>query len=139
MSIPTNQCTVFVQVWADTNSLKQGSTNGCYAVSNKSQQSSGEGTANLTTQVITGSNVCWSVLPIDPQYNGDFTITQVGAQSGWSTPPAPVNGAPNMFTGQLTTSTVGGNVNSNIVFSYNGGGQSITVTLPVTIVPVSAQ
>lgn len=138
MSIPTNQCTVFVQVWADINSLKQGSTAGCYAVSNKSQQSSGEGTANLTTQVITGSNVCWSVLPIDPQYNGSFAITQVGAQSGWATPPAPVPGASNMFTGQLTTSTVGGNVNSNIVFSYNGGGQSITVTLPVTIVPVSA-
>jgi hypothetical protein len=138
MSIAANQCTVFVQVWADINSLKQGTTSGCYAVSNKSQQSTGEGTANLTTQVITGSNVCWSVLPIDPQFNGDFTITQVGAQSGWATPPAPVVGFPNLFTGQLTTSTVGGNVNSNIVFSFNGGGKSITVTLPVTIVPVSA-
>jgi hypothetical protein len=138
MSIPTNQCTVFVQVWADVNSLSQGTTNGCYAVCNKSQQSTGEGTPSLTTQVITGSNVCWSVLPIDPQYNGDFSITQVGAESGWATPPAPVQGAANMFTGKLTTSTVGGNVNSNIVFSYNGGGQSITVTLPVTIVPVTA-
>ncbi|WDF59209.1 hypothetical protein PQ462_21145 [Flavobacterium sp. KACC 22758] len=138
MSIPTNQCTVFVQVWADVNSLKQGSTNGCYAVSNKSQQSTGEGSANLTTKVITGSNVCWSVLPIDPQFANEFAITQVGAQSGWATPPAPVPGSPNMFTGQLTTSTVGGNVNSNIVFSYIGGGQSITVTLPVTIIPVTA-
>jgi hypothetical protein len=138
MSIAPNQCTVFVQVWADVNALKQGQTTGCYAVCNRSQQSSGEGTANLTTSVITGSNVCWSVLPIDPQYTGDFTITQVGAASGWSTPPAPVPGSPNLFTGQLTVATVGGSVNSNIVFSYNGGGSSITVTLPVTITPVSA-
>lgn len=138
MSINPNQCTVFVQVWADVNALQQGSTTGCYAVSNRSQQSTGEGTANLTTNVITGSNVCWSVVPIDPQFNGDFTITNIGVESGWSTPPAPVPGSPNLFTGQLTTSTVGGNVNSNVQFSYNGGGQSITVTLPITIVPVTA-
>ena len=138
MSINPNQCTVFVQVWADVNALQQGSTQGCYAVSNRSQQSSGEGTANLTTNVITGSNVCWSIVPIDPQFNGDFTITNIGAESGWSTPPAPVPGFPNLFTGQLTTSTVGGNVDSNMQFSYNGGGQSITVTLPITIVPVQA-
>lgn len=136
MSIAPNQCTVFVQVWVDINALQQGSTKGCYAVSNRSQDSSGEGTANLTTKVITSSDVCWSVNPIDPQYNGDFTITQVGVESGWSTPPAPVHDKPNVFTGKLTQSTVGGNVDSNIQFSYNGGNE-ITVTLPVTITPVS--
>lgn len=138
MSIAPNQCTVFVQVWADVNALQQGSTQGCYAVCNRSQQSSGEGTANLSTSVITGSNVCWSVLPIDPQYSGSFTITGVGAQSGWATPPGPVAGSPNLFTGQLTVATVGGTINSNIVFSYNSGSQSITITLPVTITPVKA-
>ena len=138
MSIAPNQCTVFVQVWADVNSMKQGSTQGCYAVCNRSQQSSGEGTPNLNANVISGSNVCWSVVPIDPQYTGDFVITAVGAQSGWATPPAPVPGSPNIFTGQLTQSTVGGTVDSNIKFSYNGGSQGITVTLPVVITPVSA-
>ena len=137
MSIAPNQCTVFVQVWVDVNALQQNQTTGCYAVSNRCQNSSGEGTANLTTNVITGSNVCWAVLPIDPQYNGDFTITGIGVQSGWSQPPAPVPGSPNVFTGQLTQSTVGGNVNSNIVFSFNGSGLSTTTTLPVTIVPVT--
>lgn len=137
MSIPPNQCTVFVQVWVDVNALQQGSTAGCWAVSNRSQNSTGEGTASLTTQVITGSKVCWSVVPVDPQYNGLFTITAVGANSGWSTPPAPVSGTPNAFTGQLTTSTVDGNVNSNIKFSYNGSPQ-ITVTLPVTITPTTS-
>lgn len=136
MSIAPNQCTVFVQVWVDVNGLQQGSTRGCYAVSNRSQYSSGEGTASLTTNVITGSNVCWAVLPVDPQYNGEFSITNIGVESGWSTPPAPVTGMSNVFTGQLTQSTVGGNVNSNIQFSYNGSPQ-ITVTLPVTIVPVT--
>lgn len=138
MAIAPNQCTVFVQVWVDVNGLKQNTTNGCYAVCNRSQQSTGEGTANLYTNVITGSNICWSVIPIDPQYTGMFTITAVGAESGWATPPAPVPGSPNLFTGQLTVSTVGGNVNSNIQFSYNNGSQSATVTLPVTINPVSA-
>lgn len=138
MAIAPNQCTVFVQVWADVNSLKQNTTSGCYAVCNKSQQSTGEGTANLTTKVISGSNVCWSVVPIDPQYTGDFTITAVGAKSGWAQPPQPVQGHPNMFTGQLETGTIGGDVDSNIQFSYNGGSQSITVTLPVNIIPVEA-
>lgn len=137
MSISPQQCTVFVQVWVDVNGLEQGSTSGCYAVSNKCQSSTGEGTANLTTQVITGSYVCWAVLPIDPQYNGDFTITNVGVESGWAQPPAPVSGQPNVFTGQVAQSTVGGKINSNIQFSYNGGNQ-ITVTLPVTIIPVTA-
>lgn len=138
MSIAPNQCTVFVQVWVDVNALKQNQTTGCYAVSNRSQYSTGEGTASLTTKVITGSNVCWEVVPIDPQYSGDFTITAVGAESGWAVPPGPVAGNGNLFTGQLEQSTVGGNVNSNIQFSYNNGGQSATVTLPVTIVPVEA-
>ncbi|AXO78972.1 hypothetical protein DZC78_00750 [Olleya aquimaris] len=138
MSIQPNQCTVFVQVWADVNSMKQGSTSGCYAVCNKSQDSTGEGTANLKTNVISGSNVCWTVVPIDPQFNGDFTITAVGAKSGWATPPAPVPDLSNTFTGKLETGTVGGTVDSNIQFSYNGGSESITVTLPVVITPVEA-
>jgi hypothetical protein len=52
-------------------------------------------------------------------------------------PPAPVAGAPNVFTGQVAKSTVGGHIDSNLQFSYNGGNQ-ITVTLPLTIVPVTA-
>jgi hypothetical protein len=138
MPIAPNQCTVFIQVWVDVNGLAQGSTRGCYAVSNRSQNSTGEGTANLTTDVITGSNVCWSVLPVDPQYNGDFSITNIGVESGWASPPQPVPGQPWVFTGQVEQATVGGNINSNILFSYNGGGNAITVTLPVTIVPVTA-
>jgi hypothetical protein len=106
-------------------------------VSNRCESSQGEGSANLTTKVITGSNVCWAVLPIDPQYNGLFTITAVGVESGWAQPPAPVSGQPNVFTGQVAKSTVGGNINSNIQFSYNGPNQA-TVTMPVTIVPVTA-
>jgi hypothetical protein len=136
-AISPNQCTAFIQVWVDVNGLAQDSTRGCYAVSNQSQSSTGEGTANLTTNVITGSSVCWAVLPIDPQYNGDFTITSIGVESGWAQPPGPVSGQPNVFTGQVEQSTVGGNINSNIQFSYNGSNQA-TVTLPVTIVPVTA-
>lgn len=137
MSISPSSCTVFVQVWVDVNGLQQGSTSGCYAVSNRCNESQGEGTASLTTNVVTGSNVCWAVLPIDPQYNGSFSITNVGVESGWAQPPAPVPQQPNVFTGQVEQSTVGGNIDSNIQFSYNGSNQ-VTVTLPVTIVPVTA-
>lgn len=137
MSISPSQCTVFIQVWVDVNSLSQGSTTGCYAVSNRCENSQGEGTANLTTNVITGSSVCWAVLPVDPQYAGMFKITAVGVQSGWAQPPAPVDGKPHVFTGQVEKATAGGQIDSNIQFSYNGGNP-ITVTLPVTIVPVTA-
>jgi len=102
MTIDPNQCTVFVQVWVDINALQQGSTNGCYVVSNRSQHSSGEGTASVAIAAIANSDVCWSVIPIDPQYNGDFTITQIGDKTGWSPPPAPVQDKPNVFTGKLT-------------------------------------
>ena len=137
MTISPTQCTVFVQVWVDVNGLQQGSTSGCYAVSNRCNNSQGEGSANLTTNVVSGSLVCWAVLPVDPQYNGLFTITAVGVQSGWAQPPAPVQGSPNVFTGQVEKSTTGGNIDSNIQFSYNGGNQ-ITVTMPVTIIPIAA-
>lgn len=137
MAIQPSQCTVFVQVWVDVNALQQDSTSGCYAVSNRCNNSQGEGTANLNTQVITGSSVCWAVLPVDPQYNKLFTITNVGTESGWAQPPAQVSGQPNVFTGQVVESTVGGTINSNIQFSYNGDNE-ITVTLPVTITPVTA-
>ena len=135
MSIKPQSCTVFVQVWVDVNGLQQGTTSGCYAVSNRCNNSTGEGTANLTTKVVSGSNVCWAVLPIDPQYTGDFSITSIGVESGWAQPPAPVSDG--VFTGQVSKSTVGGTINSNLQFSYNGGNQ-VTVTMPITIVPVSA-
>ena len=35
MAIQPSQCTVFVQVWVDVNGLQQGSSTGCYAVSNR--------------------------------------------------------------------------------------------------------
>ncbi len=135
MSIMPQNCTVFVQVWVDVDGLQQGSSSGCYAVSNRCDNACDAGTANLATRVATGSNVCWAVLPIDPQYTGDFTITNFGAESGWAQPPAPVSG--NVFTGQVAKSTVGGTINSNLQFSYNGSNRA-TVTLPITIVPGNA-
>ncbi|MEA3038428.1 MAG: hypothetical protein QOE79_941 [Sphingomonadales bacterium] len=138
MNILPSECTVFVQVWVDVNGLQQDATTGCYAVSNRSNESGGEGTANLTTQVITGSNVCWAVLPIDPQYAGGFTITGVGVESGWAQPPGPVQGQPNVFTGRVEESSAGGTINSNIAFSYSGEDAQITVNMPVTIIPVTA-
>ena len=134
-------CSVFIQVWVDVDALQQGSTQGCYAVSNRSQESSGEGTPGLNTAVTSGSAVCWSILPIDPQYrntseNQYFSITNIGVASGWSTPPAPT-ADPSVFTGTLSQATVGGTVNSDIAFSFNGNNFSITVTLPVVLTVVN--
>lgn len=132
-----DECSVFVQVWVDVNALQQGSTTGCYAVSNLSGQSTGEGQPDLTVAVPSGSMVCWSIVPIDPQYinsaaNPYFTIAQIGVASGWDVPPA-ATADPSVFTGTLSQATVSGNVNSNIVFNFNDGSLSASVTLPVVL------
>lgn len=142
-TISPNQCTYFVQIWVDVNALQQNSTAGCYAVANNPLNCTGEGTGALMMKVPTGSYVCWSVVPIDPQYNNIggnlyFQITNIGVQSGWAAPPQQYLNEANVFTGQLIQSAVGGNVDSNVIFSYNNGGQSITVTLPIVIVPYTA-
>jgi hypothetical protein len=134
-------CSVFVQVWVDVDALQQGSTQGCYAVSNLSQESTGEGTASLTTTVPSASAVCWSIVPIDPQYknaggNQYFSITSIGVGSGWDAPPTPTED-PSVFTGTLSQASTGGQVNSNIVFSFNDGSLSSTVTLPVVLTVVN--
>jgi len=136
-SISPNKCTVFVQVWVDVNALQPNSTQGCYAVCNRSMQSKGEGTANLQTEVPTGSFICWSVLPIDPQFEGTLEITNVGTQTGWSAAPAQYGDEQNVYTGQVNVAYVDGVVDSNIQFNYNGstGPGQMSVTLPVAITP----
>ena len=135
MSIQPNECQVFIQAWVDVNALANGQTTGCYVVSNRSSDSRGEGTPNLTVNVVNESAVCWSVVPIDPQYNGKFKITEVSTPSGWEHPPAPVPDKPNVFTGKLQKATVSGTVNCDLQFSYHGENP-ITVSLPIKIVPV---
>ncbi|WP_146171921.1 hypothetical protein [Pseudoduganella armeniaca] len=137
-SLQPDLCNVFIQVWVDVNALAQGSTQGCYAVSNRSQQSNGEGTAQLITTVPTASRVCWSVVPIDPQYQNTadaqfFTINAIGVGSGWDAPPTQPGDDPSIFTGSVSKSTVSGNVNADIEFSCNTSGTSVTVTLPVQL------
>ena len=138
MAISPNQCSVFIQVWVDVNAFEQGKTRGCYAVSNQAESSTGEGTANLVTKVVSGSNVCWSVVPIDPQYNGLFSIVRIDAESGWNPPPAPVSPTPPypIYTGKLAVNETVGAIPMDIVFSYNGGADAITITLPVKVIPV---
>lgn len=130
---PAN-CQVFIQIWVDVNALQQGQTAGVYIVDNQvTLGSTSEGTVSLNTIVQPGNNVCWSIQPIDPQYNGMFSISGVNAISGWNAIPASYNNSPTIFTGQLNLATVAGNLVQGIECNYNNGPTSWSGNLPATV------
>jgi hypothetical protein len=66
-TINPNECSIFIQVWVDTNALQNGSMNGVYLVDNNlnnnlNNGSGSEGTSSLVTNVTTNAKICWSIL-----------------------------------------------------------------------------
>jgi hypothetical protein len=132
--INPENCTTFIQIWVDVNDLTDGQLTGCYAVDNKvAQGSSNEGTNCLNTVVSNNTNVCWQVLPIDPQYAGDFTITEIDAPSGWAQEPAEYGKTADVWTGQVSKASTGGSVVEGVTVNFNSGSLSWTGTLPMTV------
>lgn len=132
--INPENCTTFIQVWVDVNDLTDGQNTGCYAVDNMvANGSTNEGTNCLNTVVSTNTNVCWQVLPIDPQYAGCFTITSINAPSGWASQPAKYGKNEDFWTGQVSKSSTPGSIVQNISIDFNLGSQSWTGTLPILI------
>lgn len=124
-------CTVFIQIWIDINALAQQQVTGCYAVDNL--QGSGEGTPSLTSKVATNTSVCWQVRPIDPQYAGSLTITQISAPTGWQAQPSPIDPSSAVWTGTVSKSSTGGTISQGITVNYNGGSVSWTGVLPMSV------
>ena len=131
LSVNPQNCTTFIQIWVDINALQQGQLTGCYAVDNL--QGTGEGTPNLNSSVPTNTNVCWQVLPIDPQYAGDLSITQISAPTGWQNQPAAYNNTGDIWTGTVSQSSTGGSIVQGVTVDYNQGSQSWTGPLPMTV------
>jgi hypothetical protein len=122
---------VFIQIWVDVNALTVGQLTGCYAVDNL--QGNGEGTNSLNSSVPTNTSVCWQVLPIDPQYAGDFTISQISAPSGWQSQPAAYSTLGDIWTGEVSQSSTHGNIVQGVTVNFNSGPLSWTGDLPLTV------
>jgi hypothetical protein len=122
MAIPASSCSVFVQIWVDTNALQNGETTGVYLVDNNLNNGSGnEGTVNLATNVPLGTSICWSLLNINPSSDTILQIQNFGNASvfGASGTPQQVNAT--TWTGQAQAT---GNAQYNINFSAQIPGQS---------------
>lgn len=100
--IQPSSCSVFVQIWVDTDALVNGQTTGVYMVDNNlNNGSSGEGTVNLNTEVPVGTNICWSLLNVDPTSDTILQIQNFGDAGifGASGTPQMVNA--NTWTGSV--------------------------------------
>lgn len=127
LGISPSNCVTFIQIWVDVNDLTTCQLTGCYAVDNQvANGSTGEGTINLNTVTPTNSNVCWQVLPIDPQYIGMFSITQIAVPSGWQNQPAAYSKTGDTWTGTVSQASTGGSVCQGVTINFNSGGLSWT-------------
>lgn len=131
LGVSPDNCTVFIQIWVDINALTVGQIAGCYAVDNL--QGNGEGSPSLNSNVPTNTSVCWQVLPIDPQYAGDLSITQIAAPSGWQSQPAAFSKGQDVWTGTVSKSSTGGTIAQSVTVNYNNGSVSWTGPLPMTV------
>lgn len=101
-AIQPSDCTLFVQVWVDTNALVNGETTGVYIVDNNlNHGSSNEGTVDLISNVPVGTKICWSLLNIDPTSSTILEIQNFGNANvfGDSGTPQMVNS--NTWTGAV--------------------------------------
>lgn len=126
--IQPSECSLFIQVWVDTDALVNGQTTGVYIVDNNlNHGSSGEGTVNLSSTVPVGTKICWSLLNIDPNSNSVLQLQNFGNAGvfGASGTPQMVNQT--TWTGQVQAP---GDDHYNINFSAtNSGGSGITTSV----------
>jgi hypothetical protein len=115
-------CTVFVQIWVDTNALQNGQTTGVYLVDNNlNHGSANEGTVNLLTSVPANTNICWSLLNVNPTSNAILQIQNFGNASVFGASGTPQQVSATTWTGQVQNT---GNTNYNINFSAQIPGSS---------------
>lgn len=128
MATPPSSCSVFIQIWVDTNALQNGQTTGVYLVDNNlNHGSSNEGTVNLNTNVPVGTNICWSLLNVSPTSNTILTIQNFGNASVFGASGTPQQYNATTWTGQVQAA---GNANYNINFSAQiPGASGITVSV----------
>lgn len=140
MAIPTTSCSVFIQIWVDTNATQTGSTRGVYLVDNRvASGSQNEGSANLTTACTQNSNICWEIFTIDPNSTASVQIQSIGNSNAWgsSGQPQVASDNANAFTGQAQNPGAAGyQVNFNVTLG-TGSGFSVTVSPNVNVVALA--
>ena len=133
-TITPSECSVFVQIWVDTNAVQTGSTTGIYLIdSNHNNGSSNEGSTQLNTNVPTNSKICWQVLPIDVNFTGELSIANFSnaAVFGASGTPKAVNAT--TWTGQVEDDGVDGYSITINIQSEGGSGITATVNPVLTV------
>lgn len=141
MSFTTNQASVFVQIWVDTNAAKQGSTAGVYLVDNRFSSGSGnEGTPNLSTAASKNSIVCWQASSIDPNDTSLIQIQAFGNSNVWGPTgiPQPAGDIPTAWVGQVQNAGQAGYTITLTVQLGAGSGQTITVSPSMNVLATAA-
>ncbi|HEX8824531.1 MAG TPA: hypothetical protein VF794_31705 [Archangium sp.] len=128
MSIPISSASVFIQIWVDVNALHNGSTAGVYLVDNNvNGGSTNEGTTTLQTELSQGSNVCWSLLNIDPNSKAILSIASFSNSSAFGASGTPQQVTPTQWTGQVQAA---GQAGYSITFNVQiPGASGITTTV----------
>lgn len=127
MAISPSDCSVFIQVWVDTNAARQGSTAGIYLVDNQiSQGSTNEGSPTLATVATQNSNVCFSLLNVDPQSTATLEIANMGNSNAYGFNGTPQQYSSTVWTGTLANGEVSAPYSIDINVTKQGGGGSFT-------------
>lgn len=130
--IQPSECSIFIQIWVDTNALQNGSTKGVYLVDNNlNNGSSNEGTPSLDTNVTTNAKICWTVANIDPNWNGELSIQNFGNAGVFG-----AGGTPTQVNGQTWTGQAQANGSDSYDIIFNAvpsGGTGITTTVVPTL------
>lgn len=132
MPIQPSSCSVFIQIWVDTNALQNGQTTGVYLVDNNISHGSGaEGTVNLKTVVPSGTSICWSLLNVNPTSNTILAIQNFGNAGVFGASGTPQQFNATTWTGQVQEA---GNAQYNINFTAQIPGSSgITTSVNPTL------
>lgn len=137
-AINPSDCSVFVQIYVDTNAASQGSTTGVYLVDNRvTAGSSGEGTPNLKTVATQNSNICFSLLNVDSQDTSTLSLTNFGNSNAWGFNGTPKQYNPTTWTGTLANGEVSASYSCSFNVTKQGGGGSITTQVNPALVVIT--
>lgn len=128
--IQPSECSIFIQIWVDTNALQNGSTNGVYLVdSNNNNGSSQEGTTSLITDATTNSKICWTILNTNINSDVQLSIANFSNASVFGAGGTPQQYQLNIWTGQVQAN---GEAQYSITFNAEKG-VGITTTVNPTL------
>ncbi|HYI13495.1 MAG TPA: hypothetical protein VEK57_30910 [Thermoanaerobaculia bacterium] len=138
MAVTPTSCSTFVQIWVDSTAVQEGTTNGVYLVDNMLLHgSTNEGTPNLTTQLTLNSNICWSLLNVDPNSTTVLSFQEFGNSNAYGPDGTPKPFNSTNYTGQVQN--VGASSYSIKFNVLPASGNGITVTVSPSFNVVAAQ